>query len=67
MTFELRVDPMFFLARKSSTVEERSEAIVRKLEVLDQRLASKVMPIIKMYALVVQNSCILFVVRIYDR
>ena len=38
---------MFFLARKSSTVEERSEAIVRKLEVLDQRLASKVMPIIK--------------------
>lgn len=53
MTFELRVDPMFFLARKSSTVEERSEAIVRKLEVLDQRLASKVMPIIKMYALVV--------------
>lgn len=58
---------MFFLARKSSTVEERSEAIVRKLEVLDQRLASKVMPIIKMYALVVQNSCILFVVRIYDR
>ena len=44
---------MFFLAHKPSTVEERSEAIVRKLEVLDQRLASKVMPIIKMYALVV--------------
>ena len=30
------------LARKPSTVEERSDAIVKKLEVLDQRLASKV-------------------------
>ena len=30
------------LARKPSTVEERSYAIVNKLEVLDQRLASKV-------------------------
>ncbi|KAJ7377095.1 sorting nexin 25 [Desmophyllum pertusum] len=29
------------LARKPSTVEERSDAIVNKLEVLDQRLASK--------------------------
>lgn len=47
---------MFFLARKPSTVEEQSEAIVRKLEVLDQRLASKVMPIIKMYALVVPQE-----------
>lgn len=47
---------MFFLARKPSTVEERSEAIVRKLEVLDQRLASKVMPITKMYALVVPQE-----------
>lgn len=64
---------MFFLARKPSTVEERSEAIVRKLEVLDQRLASKVMPIIKIVCsgcttiTNLQNSCILFVVRIYDR
>ena len=30
------------LGRKPSTVEERSDAIVNKLEVLDQRLASKV-------------------------
>ena len=34
---------MSILARKPSTVEERSDAIVKKLEVLDQRLASKVM------------------------
>ena len=33
---------MNILARKPSTVEERSDAIVNKLEVLDQRLASKV-------------------------
>ena len=33
---------MSILARKPSTVEERSDAIVKKLEVLDQRLASKV-------------------------
>lgn len=30
------------LARKPSSVEEQSDAIVNKLEVLDQRLASKV-------------------------
>lgn len=35
-------DAMNIVARKPSTVEERSDAIVNKLEVLDQRLASKV-------------------------
>ena len=35
-------DTMNIIARKPSTVEERSDAIVNKLEVLDQRLASKV-------------------------
>ena len=36
------IDSVNILARKPSTVEERSDAIVNKLEVLDQRLASKV-------------------------
>ena len=35
-------DSTNIVARKPSTVEERSDAIVNKLEVLDQRLASKV-------------------------
>ena len=33
---------MRLIGRRPSTVEERSDAIVNKLEILDQRLASKV-------------------------
>lgn len=49
---------MSILVRKPSTVEERSDAIVKKLEVLDQRLASKVTFVyFCWYGLIVRVTC----------